>query len=74
NNWQENVWIDNVVISVVGSGTVSGGAGYVMQSSSGDSGTSTFTINSANEARMITIAIAPAVYTDLDGCSNSIMP
>lgn len=74
NNWQENVWIDNVVISVASSGTVSGGAGYVMQSSSGDSGTSTFTINSANEARMVTIAIAPAVYTDLDGCSNSIMP
>jgi hypothetical protein len=74
NQWQENLWIDDVVVTGPRIGTVSGGAGYVMQASSGDSGTATFTLNLANEAQMITIAIAPAVYTDLDGCSNSIMP
>lgn len=51
----ENLWIDDVVIS--GSG-VSGGAGYVIQSSSGSSGTSSFSLGSANEAKMLTIAIA----------------
>ena len=40
--------------------TCSGGAGYVMQPNAGGSGTSTFTLGSSNEARMITIAIAPA--------------
>jgi len=43
-----------------GSGApVSGGAGYIRQSSSGDSGTSTFSLGSANEAKTLTIAIAP---------------
>jgi hypothetical protein len=41
------------------SGTVSGGAGYVMQSASGSSGTSAFLLGSQNEARTLTIAIAP---------------
>jgi type II secretory pathway pseudopilin PulG len=41
------------------SGTVSGGAGYVKQSSSGDSGTSNFSLGSQNEAQMLTIAIEP---------------
>ncbi len=40
-------------------GTVSGGAGYARQSSSGSSGTSTFSLGSANEAQTLTIAIAP---------------
>lgn len=70
----EYLWVDDVVVSIAGSGTVSGGAGYILQSDSGDSGTSTFTLNPANEAQMITIAIAPAVYTGLDGCSDSILP
>ncbi len=60
NNWRENLWIDDVTVTVVGGGTVSGGAGYVRQSAIGDSGTSTFTLGSSNEARTLTIAIAPA--------------
>ncbi len=63
-----------VVQSGSSNDTVSGGAGYVMQTSSGDSGTSDFTLNSANEAQMITIAIAPDVSEDLDACGNSIRP
>jgi hypothetical protein len=47
-------------------GTVSGGAGYIGQASSGDSGTSTFTLTSPNASQMITIAIAPADY----GCGS----
>jgi len=50
-------------------GTVSGGAGYVTQSEAGGSGTSNFSLNSSNEARTLTIAIAPASTTD-DGCSE----
>jgi type II secretory pathway pseudopilin PulG len=53
--------------SGVYSGTVSGGAGYVKQSAAGDSGTSTFSLASSNEARTLTIAIAPAdssIYDD----------
>jgi hypothetical protein len=52
-------------------GTVSGGAGYVKQSASGSSGTSTFTLGSSNEARTLTIAIAPA---DSGGCDGTIRP
>jgi hypothetical protein len=40
-------------------GTVSGGAGYTMQCGSGDSGTSSFSLDSSNEAQTLTIAIAP---------------
>jgi hypothetical protein len=57
--------------SGVYSGTVSGGAGYVKQSASGDSGTSTFSLASSNEARTLTIAIAPA---DNSGCDDNIRP
>jgi hypothetical protein len=57
----ENLWIDDVAISIAGGGgTVSGGAGYVRQSSSGSSGTSSFTLNSSNQAQALTIAIKPA--------------
>jgi type II secretory pathway pseudopilin PulG len=53
--------------------TVSGGAGYISQSVSGDSGTSTFTLGSSNEAQMLTIAIAPDSNDD-SGCVNQIRP
>jgi type II secretory pathway pseudopilin PulG len=46
-------------IAQLASGAVSGGAGYVRQSAIGSSGTSTFSLGSSNEARMLTIAIAP---------------
>lgn len=42
-----------------GSGTVSGGAGYVSQGIADDSGTSNFSLDSSNEAQNLTIAIAP---------------
>jgi hypothetical protein len=42
------------------SGPVSGGAGYIRQSSGGSSGTSDFSLTASEEARMVTIAIAPA--------------
>jgi concanavalin A-like lectin/glucanase superfamily protein len=42
-----------------GNGTVSGGAGYLIQSAAGDSGTSTFWLNATEEYRTVTIAIAP---------------
>ena len=41
-------------------GSVSGGAGYVKQSASGDSGTSTFSLTASEESRTLTIAISPA--------------
>jgi hypothetical protein len=50
---------------------VSGGAGYVGQSSSGDSGTSTFALTASNVSQMLTIAIAPA---DTNSCEGSIQP
>lgn len=56
-----------------GDGTVSGGAGYVMQSSSGSSGISNFSLGSSNEAQMLTIAIAPNSDTGCTG-SGSIQP
>lgn len=49
-------------------GTVSGGAGYVRQADAGDSGTSTFTLGSSKDARMLTIAIAPADNEYQDCC------
>jgi hypothetical protein len=67
----ENLWIDDFAVTVAGTGTVSGGAGYVKQSSAGDSGTSTFSLNSANEAQMLTIAIAPV---ESSFCSEEIRP
>jgi len=55
-------------------GTVSGGAGYVRQANAGSSGTSTFTLGSSNEARTLTIAIAPADSGQDDCCQDNIMP
>ena len=43
-----------------GSGTASGGAGYVLQSGTGDSGESSFSLTASEEYRAVTIAIAPA--------------
>ncbi|MCD4830861.1 MAG: prepilin-type N-terminal cleavage/methylation domain-containing protein [Anaerohalosphaeraceae bacterium] len=58
----EYLWIDDVTVSV---GGVSGGAGYVKQSTAGASGGANFSLGSANEARMITIAITPASTTEI---------
>ena len=52
---------------------VSGGAGYVRQSAAGSSGTSNFTLGSSSEARMLTIAIAPA-STSVHGCCGDPRP
>ncbi len=41
------------------SGTVSGGAGYVVQATAGSSGTSTFSLTDTEQSRTVTIAIAP---------------
>jgi hypothetical protein len=55
-------------------GTVSGGAGYIGQSTVGlSSGTPTFSLTASNEARMLTIAIAPDIAND-DDCSGEITP
>jgi type II secretory pathway pseudopilin PulG len=70
----EYLWIDDFVITVPADGTVSGGAGYILQGASGDSGTSNFTLTAANEAQMITIAIAPQVSDELGACSGSLRP
>ena len=42
-----------------GSGTCSGGAGYVQQSTAGDSGTSSFSLTNSEQSRTVTIGIAP---------------
>ena len=42
-----------------GSDSVSGGAGYVTQPSAGLSGSSNFSLTASQEARTVTIAIAP---------------
>jgi len=63
----------NVTGLSVPSGAVSGGAGYVGQSAAGSSGTSTFTLGLSDEARTLTIAIAPANASDTD-CSGGITP
>jgi type II secretory pathway pseudopilin PulG len=57
-------------------GTISGGAGYVRQATAGASGTSTttFTLGSSNEARMLTIAIAPDSAKGDSCCGNQIRP
>ena len=44
--------------------SVSGGAGYVKQTGSGSSGTSTFTLTATEEARLVTIAVAPDAASD----------
>jgi hypothetical protein len=70
----EYLWIDDFVITVPGDGTVSGGAGYILQAESGASGTSNFTLITANEAQMITIAIAPEVSDEPGACGGSLRP
>jgi hypothetical protein len=57
-------------------GSVSGGAGYVMQPAAGSSGTSTFALRVSNEARTLTIAIAPSDSTSSDSscCQDNIIP
>jgi type II secretory pathway pseudopilin PulG len=57
-------------------GVVSGGAGYVTQPAAGSSGTSTFAMKSSNEARTLTIAIAPDdMASSIDACcQNNIIP
>lgn len=67
----ENLWIDDVLITA---GGVSGGAGYVRQSAAGDSGATTFALTASQEARMLTIAIAPNHDTRDDCCGSQILP
>ena len=43
-----------------GSGTTSGGAGYLIKAATGASGTSTFALTASEEYRGVTIGIAPA--------------
>jgi len=43
-----------------GGGTVSGGSGYVIQASAGDSGTTNFSLNNNEQWWAVTIGIAPA--------------
>ena len=43
-----------------GSGTTSGGAGYLIKAATGASGTSTFALTASEEYRAVTIGIAPA--------------
>jgi hypothetical protein len=64
------------IAPLVVTGTVSGGAGYVRQATAGPSGTSTttFTLGSSNEARMLTIAIAPDGAKGDACCGNQIQP
>ena len=57
-----------------GAGTVSGGAGFLKQSTSGDSGTSTFSLTASEEARTVTIAITPANDGSADNCGGSVLP
>ncbi len=67
----EDLWIDDVLITA---GGVSGGAGCVRQSAVGSSGTSTFALTASQEARMLTIAIAPNHDTRDDCCGNELRP
>jgi type II secretory pathway pseudopilin PulG/ribosomal protein L12E/L44/L45/RPP1/RPP2 len=48
-----------LALNETGSGTVSGGAGYVKQANSGFSDTSTFSLTASQESRAVTIAITP---------------
>ena len=43
-----------------GGSTASGGSGYVLQSTAGGSGTSSFALTDSEEYRAVTIAITPA--------------
>jgi hypothetical protein len=59
---------------VQGTGAVSGGAGYVRQATAGSSGTSTFSLTASQEARMLTIAIAPDNESAYNCCGENIRP
>jgi hypothetical protein len=64
-----------VEIAQLALGPVSGGAGYIKQSTAGlSSGTPTFSLTASNEARMLTIAIAPAGNSGYDCCGDYIQP
>jgi type II secretory pathway pseudopilin PulG len=65
----ENLWIDDVTITVPPSGMVSGGAGYLKQSAAGDSGNADFALTSSNASQMVTVAIAP-VDNSGDDCGG----
>ena len=54
----------------VSSGIVSGAAGFVIQTSSGSSGTSSFALTASEEARLVTLAIAPSTQTSSDAVST----
>jgi hypothetical protein len=71
NGGGENLWIDDVTVTATLIGTVSGGAGYVGQASSGGSNTSNFSLTASGQSRMLTIAIAPA---DTNDCQGSVQP
>jgi len=60
--------------STASSGVVSGGAGYVKQSTAGSSNTSTFSLTTAKSARTLTIAIAPASTGPGVCCEDDIKP
>jgi len=47
-----------LALNETGSGTVSGGAGYVKQAASGFSGSSNFSLTASQESRLVTLAIA----------------
>ena len=57
-----------------GSGKVSGGAGYVKQSTAGNSGASAFSLSASNEAQMLTIAIAPDSSKGEVCCGSGLRP
>ncbi|MGB0716931.1 MAG: hypothetical protein ACPGXK_13700, partial [Phycisphaerae bacterium] len=54
-----------------GSGTCSGGAGYVLQPGTGASGTQTFSLTASEQYRTVTLAIAPECSVDGD-CDDGI--
>ena len=60
--------------SNTGSGTCSGGAGYVIQQSIGSSGTSSFLPTTLEQYRTVTIAIAPETQGGQSGGSCAILP
>jgi type II secretory pathway pseudopilin PulG len=62
------------VVKGVPGGTVSGGAGYIRQLTTGpSSGTPTFSLTASNEARAITIAITPA-DANSNNCCGDVRP
>jgi len=52
-------WALALALNEVGSGAVSGGAGYIKELAIGGSGTSDFALTASEESRTLTIAIAP---------------